>query len=131
LTKFRSGKRKDGSRFVFPIDKIRNAEKKVAITKVRIQKHNPWGRFAQRDIKRERDVIEGVEPDRDWGWLAVMEGGVYKQYDEDEQARIEKLLETAQNGTKSEKAIAITKIETEYPDIYEAFTGKKSDLPRS
>lgn len=92
---------------------------------------NPWGRYGQRDIKRERDLLPNVNPDADYGWLAFLEGVYEKQYDRDEKMKLLELLKTAKNGTDEESAIALTELEVEYPDVYHHFVGKKSDLPRA
>jgi len=126
---FRSGKRKDGSKYSFPITK-KQTEVNAPSVKIVQVKSNPWGRFAQHDIKRERDLLPSVNPDTDYGWLAHMEKGFEDDYDRKEQAKIMRMLNVAKYGTNAQAAIALTKLEVEYPRVYHHFVGRKSEIKR-
>ena len=93
-------------------------------------KHNPWGRWGQVDFQRERDLLPNVNPDRDYGWLAVMEAGYDADFDAREKAKIMDLINTAKHGDTAEAVLALTALEVEYPDCYHALTKIKSDNPK-
>lgn len=130
MTKFRSGKRKDGSRFTYPIKKtVGDVGQKVRMTKVSIEKHNPWGRFGQRDIQRERDAIPNCNPDSDLGWLPSMERDLDREFDAKEKQNLLETMRTAKYAEDdAEAALALAKLEREYPDVYENLTGRIADM---
>jgi len=93
-------------------------------------KHNPYGFFARRDIKREIDLIPNCDERQDLGWLPRLEQNLYDEKDAEEQAKIMETIRIIKTGSDAESAIAMTKLETQYPDIYHHLLGRKSDLPK-
>ena len=127
MTEFRTGKKKDGSSYRYPISgggSGRYSTPSIETKKV------AWGRYGQRDIQRERDAIPQCNPDSDLGWLPAMERDLDREFDEKEKDRLLEIMRTAKYGSDEEAAISLAMLEKEYPDVFEFFTGDIADMPR-
>jgi hypothetical protein len=132
MTKFRSGKRKDGSRYSFPISERQASHSQPLIEKVKfnIRKIKTYGRYDQRDIDYAKDVLPDVDEDKDFGWLPALERDLEREFDQQDRTRLAKMFHQIKKGTPEEAAVSLAELEKEYPTVYENYTGKEADVPR-
>jgi len=130
MPEFRSGKRKDGSRYSFPISGRQGGHSQPPMKTVKIEKVKSYGRFDQRDIDYAKDLIPECDEDKDFGWLPALERDAEREWDEQDRNRLSMLFRQIKNGNDMESAMALTELEKEYPTVFENFMGEKSDIPR-
>jgi hypothetical protein len=126
MPEFRTGTRKDGSTYHYPVSGRSGGRYSTPSIETR---RVSWGRYGQRDIQRERDSIPDCNPDSDLGWLPAMERDLDREFDEKERDKLLELMRTVKYGSDEEAAISLAMLEKEYPDVFEFFTGDVADMP--
>jgi len=66
MPEFRSGKRKDGSKYSFPLTESGREARPEPVTIINLKKPSGWGKFSEQDIIHERDLLPNVNPDSDY-----------------------------------------------------------------